>query len=150
MMGNDKDCKHEPEVIVEYDDWGILCKKCGCNIDDYVILTKAQNEAKDEQLTQANQRIADLEERVKQLETSLSHSFVNEFAQSNGGFRVYASWRDNMLNQGRGVSAERMLWETLDSKDRILDALIAYDVIMDFVAYIFPWPHEALQPKDES
>ncbi len=39
MMGND--CKHEPEVVVEHDDWGILCKKCGRDIDDYVILTKA-------------------------------------------------------------------------------------------------------------
>ena len=41
---NDKDCKHEPEVIVEYDDWGILCKKCGCDIHDYVILTKTQHQ----------------------------------------------------------------------------------------------------------
>lgn len=38
---------------------------------------------------------------------------------------VHAAWRDGMLAQERPVSQQRMTWETLDERDRLLDREIA-------------------------
>ena len=45
---NGKDCKHEVEIIVEYDDWGYFCKKCDDEIADVVIRTKAYDQARED------------------------------------------------------------------------------------------------------
>lgn len=38
------------------------------------------------------------------------------------GYVIWKAWRDGMLAQGREVAPERMAWETLDQRDRDLDA----------------------------
>jgi len=58
---------------------------------------------------------------------------VIDYAAKNGSIEVHRSWRDTMIQQKRGVPDRRMVWENLDSKDKVLDAQIAYDVVKDFL-----------------
>jgi hypothetical protein len=37
---------------------------------------------------------------------------------------VHAAWRDGMLDQGRQVAPERMMWDTLSEQDKALDKYI--------------------------
>ncbi len=45
------------------------------------------------------------------------------------GQAVHRSWRDGMLSQGRTVERERLNWETLPERDRVLDRYIAGEVV---------------------
>ncbi len=62
-------------------------------------------------------------------------SELEEFCKLNGAREVHRSWRDNMLAQGRGVSPERMEWDTLPDIDKALDARISMDVIQDYLVW---------------
>lgn len=77
---------------------------------------------------------------------AISDEMIARFAHENGAQEVWRSWRDNMLEQGRGVSEKRMNWSTLSQQDKELDANISFDVIRDFVVW---WTaHEEEAPCD--
>ena len=60
---------------------------------------------------------------------------VLDYAAKNGSIEVHRSWRDTMLQQDREVPDHRMVWDNLESRDKILDAQIAYDVVKDFLVW---------------
>ena len=60
---------------------------------------------------------------------------VLDYAAKNGSIEVHRSWRDTMIQQKREVPDHRMAWKNLDSKDKILDVQIAYDVVKDFLVW---------------
>jgi len=62
-------------------------------------------------------------------------SSVLDYAAKNGSIEVHRSWRDTMHQQDRGVPDCKMIWENLESRDKILDAQIAYDVVRDFLVW---------------
>lgn len=66
---------------------------------------------------------------------TLTDSDLGEFAKANGAMEVHRSWRDRMLAQGRNVDDDKMTWEGLSVRDQILDEVIAFDVIRDFVIW---------------
>ena len=61
---NGKDCKHDVEIIVEYDDWGYFCKKCDDEIADVVIRTKAYDQAREDVIA-AGKPVAELAKIIK-------------------------------------------------------------------------------------
>ena len=61
---------------------------------------------------------------------------IFKFAESNGAQELHRSWRDNMLEQEREVSSERMEWDTLPRKDKQLDLRIANDLYQDFYTWL--------------
>jgi hypothetical protein len=71
----------------------------------------------------------------------VSDETIKEFAENNGGREVHRSWRDTMLAQGRSVAPARMAWDSLSAEDKILDRIIALEVISDFVQFVrsHPW-----------
>ena len=60
---------------------------------------------------------------------------IEEYAKVNGSREVHRAWRDIMISQGREVPEQRMKYETLDHKDKLLDAIIAKDLITDFLVW---------------
>ena len=60
---------------------------------------------------------------------------VLDYAAKNGSIEVHRSWWDTMSQQDREVPDHRMVWENLESRDKILNAQIAYDVIKDFLVW---------------
>lgn len=60
-------------------------------------------------------------------------AYVNS---TRGGREVHTLWRDGMLAQGRQVAPERMSWDTLDTKDRWLDHIIAGNLVDDYLSFV--------------
>lgn len=67
---------------------------------------------------------------------------VEEYAKYNGAREVHRSWLDNMLKQGRAVDQARMHWSMLPKLDKMLDANIAHDVVIDFLVWALGHPHD--------
>lgn len=65
----------------------------------------------------------------------LSDDDLWDFSEANGAVEVHRSWRDNMRAQGRPVEEERMTWEGLPLRDKLLDKAVAHDVIQDFIIW---------------
>ena len=61
---------------------------------------------------------------------------IEQFVKMNAGRELHRAWRDNMIDQGRKVSAERMEWESLPHQDKELDKMIAREVLTDFVFWM--------------
>lgn len=69
------------------------------------------------------------------LEKVFSDWYIADYSRFFGAQRVYCSWRDNMLAQGREIKTEQRYWDTLPDQDKVLDARIALAVITDFALY---------------
>jgi hypothetical protein len=107
------------------------CDSCGGCVEqgkEYGWNTRPLEDEKDA-------RIAMLESQLAANEW-IPDSMIDNFAELNGAHEVHRSWRDNMLEQSRSVSKERMDWDTLSEQDKALDYLISRDVIRDFVIWL--------------
>jgi hypothetical protein len=81
-------------------------------------------------------------QNVINLLNNIDWEIISEFCEFDGAIECHRSWRDNMLEQGRSVSKERMDWRTLSQQDKELDAKISYDIISDFLAWAESHPHK--------
>lgn len=61
---------------------------------------------------------------------------LTDWALTEGGKALHASWRDRMIGQGRDVSVERMHWETLADQDKALDQGIARDAVLAYLTWL--------------
>jgi len=73
--------------------------------------------------------------KCRQVMLTRLYESIEEYAKINGSMEVHRSWRDTMIEQGRKVSDDRMIYDKLDHKDKLLDATIAKDVIKDFLVW---------------
>lgn len=63
-------------------------------------------------------------------------AWASGYLRSDEGREVHSAWRDGMRAQRREVAPNRLRWETLEERDRLLDGEIAERVLGDFLGWI--------------